>query len=62
MVLSSYSSVLIVTGGSGVTLALSAAEEMVQMVQKGKSNTRFIEIVWTAQGKGAWIRCFLTLK
>ena len=53
MVLSSYSSVLIVTGGSGVTLALSAAEEMVQMVQKGKSNARFIEIVWTAQGKGA---------
>ena len=58
MVLSSYSSVLIVTGGSGVTLALSAAEEMVQMVQKGKSNARFIEIVWTAQGKGELIRCF----
>lgn len=49
MVLSSYSGVLIVTGGSGVTLALSAAEEVVQMVQQGKSNVHFIEIVWITQ-------------
>lgn len=49
MVLSSYSGVLIITGGSGVTLALSAAEEVVQMVQKGKSNVRFIELVWITQ-------------
>lgn len=49
MVLSSYSGVLIVTGGSGVTVALSAAEEIVQMVQQGKSNVHFIEIVWITQ-------------
>lgn len=49
MVLSSYTGVLIITGGSGVTLALSAAEEVVQMVQKGKSNVRFIELVWITQ-------------
>lgn len=49
MVLSSYSGILIVTGGSGVTVALSAAEEIVQMVQQGKSNVHFIEIVWITQ-------------
>lgn len=49
MVLSSYSGVLIVTGGSGVTVALSAAEEIVQMVQQGKSNVHFIEIVRITQ-------------
>ena len=52
MVLSSYSGVLLVAGGSGVTLALSAAEEIVQMLHQGRSNTRFIEVIWITQDMG----------
>ena len=54
MVLSSYSGVLLVAGGSGVTLALSAAEEIVQMLDQGRSNTRFIEVIWITQDMGTW--------
>lgn len=49
MVLSSYSAVMIVAGGSGVTFALSEAEEVVQMLQRGKSRIRFIDVVWITQ-------------
>ena len=52
MVLSSYSGVLLVAGGSGVTLALSAAEEIIQMLHQGRSNTRFIEVIWITQDMG----------
>lgn len=52
MVLSSYSSVMIVAGGSGVTFALSEAEELVNMLQKGSSRVRFIEIIWNTQDMG----------
>ena len=53
MVMSSYSSVLLVAGGSGITFGLSAAEELVQGVLAGKSAVKFIELVWVTQDKGA---------
>ena len=49
MVLSSYSAAMIIAGGSGVTFALSEAEEVVQMLHRGKSRIRFIEVVWITQ-------------
>ncbi|THH07211.1 hypothetical protein EW145_g3533, partial [Phellinidium pouzarii] len=49
MVMSSYSSVLLVTGGSGVSFALSQAEEIVQDICNGKSAVRFLEVVWVTQ-------------
>ena len=51
MVMSSYSSVLLVAGGSGLTFALSQAEELTQAIVAGKSAVKFIELVWIAQDK-----------
>ncbi|KAI5121034.1 hypothetical protein M0805_008610 [Coniferiporia weirii] len=53
MVMSSYSSVLLVTGGSGVTFALSQAEELVQGIRNGTSALKFLEIVWVTQDKAS---------
>ena len=52
MVLSSYSSAMIVAGGSGVSFALAAAEELMQSAVRRTSRVRFIEIVWIVQSQG----------
>ena len=43
VVLSSYPGVLLITGGRGVTLALSAAKEDRQMIHQRRRNTCFVE-------------------
>ncbi|KAL5524840.1 hypothetical protein ACEPAF_9986 [Sanghuangporus sanghuang] len=53
MVMSSYSSVLLVTGGSGVTFGIGQAEELVQHISSGKSAVKFIELVWITQDKSS---------
>ncbi|KAH8109484.1 ferric reductase like transmembrane component-domain-containing protein [Phellopilus nigrolimitatus] len=53
MVFASYSSAMLVAGGSGVTFALSQAEELVQAVHAGKSAIKFIELVWITQDAGS---------
>ncbi|EJD07923.1 uncharacterized protein FOMMEDRAFT_74257 [Fomitiporia mediterranea MF3/22] len=53
MMIASFSSVMLVGGGSGVTFVLSQAEELVQAVQAGKSSLRFIEIVWITQDQAS---------
>ena len=52
MVMSSYSSVLLVTGGSGVTFGIGQAEELIQQISAGKSSVKFIELIWVTQEKG----------
>lgn len=52
MVMSSFSSAMLVGGGSGVTFTLSQAEELVQAVREGKSALKFIEIIWITQDQG----------
>ncbi|KAH8113568.1 hypothetical protein DFH11DRAFT_1689366 [Phellopilus nigrolimitatus] len=44
MVMASYSAALLVAGGSGITFALSAVEELVQDICNSKSAIKFIEI------------------
>ncbi|KAL5512662.1 hypothetical protein ACEPAG_2928 [Sanghuangporus baumii] len=53
MVMSSYSSVLLVTGGSGITFGLGAAEELIQDILNGRSSVKFIELVWSTQERGS---------
>lgn len=50
--MASYSSVMLVGGGSGVTFVLGQAEELVEAVRAGRSSLKFIEIVWTTQDQG----------
>ena len=46
----SYSGVLFVVGGSGVTFALSAVQDLV--LAGAKSRTRVIEVVWCVREPG----------
>ena len=57
MMMTSYSSAMLVAGGSGATFVLSQAEELVQAVRAGKSSLRFIELVWVTQDQGRF-PCF----
>ena len=52
MVMSSYSSVLLVSGGSGITFGLGAVEELIMDIRNGRSSVKFIELVWTTQDRG----------
>ena len=52
MIMSSFTSALLVGGGSGVTLPLGQAEELVRDILNGRSSIRFIEIVWITQDEG----------
>ena len=52
MVMSSYSSVLLVCGGSGITFGLATAEELVHDILNGRSPVKFIELVWSTQERG----------
>ncbi|KAL5524839.1 hypothetical protein ACEPAF_9985 [Sanghuangporus sanghuang] len=53
VVMSSYSSVLLVAGGSGITFGLGAAEELIQDILNGRSSVKFIELVWSTQERGS---------
>lgn len=45
-VLSSFSGVVLVAGGSGITFALAALEDLVQKDTAGESRVKIIELVW----------------
>lgn len=49
MIVPSFSAVMLVGGGSGVTFTLSQAEELVQAIREGRSALKFIEIIWITQ-------------
>ncbi|KAJ7750463.1 hypothetical protein DFH07DRAFT_746203 [Mycena maculata] len=45
----SYSACVFVAGGSGITFALSAVQELIQYDIKGESHVRVIELIWVIQ-------------
>lgn len=63
-----FSGALFVVGGSGITFALSAIQDLVQKDMQGKSRVKVIELVWSVQDVGtciaicnyryAWLFCY----
>ncbi|KAJ6558682.1 hypothetical protein B0H10DRAFT_1846647 [Mycena sp. CBHHK59/15] len=45
----SYSAALFVVGGSGITFALSAVQELIQQDLRGESRVKVIELIWAVQ-------------
>ncbi|CAE6467656.1 unnamed protein product [Rhizoctonia solani] len=50
---SSFSSALIVVGGSGITFGTSTVEELVAGAENGRARTKYVELVWVVQDHGA---------
>ena len=48
----SYSAVIMVIGGSGITFALSTIQDMVQKGLRDESRVKVIELVWIVQSPG----------
>jgi hypothetical protein len=48
-VFASYSAAVFVVGGSGITFALAALQELVQADLAGKSRVKIIELIWSVQ-------------
>ncbi|KAJ7040741.1 hypothetical protein C8F04DRAFT_1032152 [Mycena alexandri] len=51
----SYSAAMFIVGGSGITFALSAVQELLQQDSKGESRVRVIELVWVIQDAGSLV-------
>ncbi|KAF7377666.1 Ferric reductase transmembrane component 5 [Mycena sanguinolenta] len=49
----SFSGAMFVVGGSGITFALSAIQELIQHGLRGESRVRVIELIWIIQDAGA---------
>ena len=47
--ISSFSAAVFVCGGSGITLATSAMQELIQQDMDGQSRVKSIELIWTVQ-------------
>ncbi|KAH7338359.1 hypothetical protein B0J17DRAFT_662222 [Rhizoctonia solani] len=50
---SSFSSALIVVGGSGITFGTSTVEELVTAAEDGSTRTKYVELVWVVQDHSA---------
>ncbi|KAG8948220.1 hypothetical protein FRC03_000793, partial [Tulasnella sp. 419] len=61
-VFSSFSSAFIVAGGSGITFALSAVEEIIRDVERGCANTGLVHLVWVVQDPASLGPLFPKLK
>jgi ferric-chelate reductase len=48
----SYSAVVMIIGGSGITFALSTIQDLVQKGLRGESRIKVIELVWIVQSPG----------
>lgn len=48
-IFASFTSSVIVTGGSGVTFATSAVEELIVQAEQGNAKTRSVDLVWVVQ-------------
>ena len=51
-IFASFSVVVMVVGGSGVTFATSTVQSLVHDGLKGKSHVKAIELVWMIQDRG----------
>lgn len=56
-----FSGALFVVGGSGITFALSAIQDLVQKDIQGMSRVKVIELVWCVQDVGAYIMITISL-
>lgn len=52
MVFASYSAAVFVIGGSGITFALGAIQDLVQKDLDGRSRVKVIELIWMIQDPG----------
>ncbi|CEL59888.1 Ferric reduction oxidase 8, mitochondrial OS=Arabidopsis thaliana GN=FRO8 PE=2 SV=1 [Rhizoctonia solani AG-1 IB] len=50
---SSFSSALVVVGGSGITFGTSTVEELVAAAENGCTRTKYVELVWVVQDHSA---------
>ena len=50
--LASFSGVLLVVGGSGISYGLSAAEELVRKATEGTSTVAVLDLVWCVRYSG----------
>jgi hypothetical protein len=46
---SSFSSALVVVGGSGITFGTSTTEELIVAAETGSVRTKYVELVWVVQ-------------
>ncbi|KAE9402619.1 hypothetical protein BT96DRAFT_974233 [Gymnopus androsaceus JB14] len=53
--ISSFSGVVFVCGGSGITLATSAMQELIQQDMDSQSRVKSIELIWTIQDASALV-------
>ncbi|KAJ7153935.1 ferric reductase like transmembrane component-domain-containing protein [Mycena crocata] len=51
----SYSAAVFVAGGTGITFALSAIQELIQHDMKGESRVRVIKLIWVVPDAGTWV-------
>ncbi|KAF8347435.1 hypothetical protein F5887DRAFT_1172715 [Amanita rubescens] len=52
-IFASYSAVVMIIGGSGITFALSTIQDLVQKGLRGDSRVKVIELVWMVQSPGS---------
>lgn len=51
-IFASFSGVVIVVGGSGITFALSVVQDLIQKDLAGKSRVKVIDVIWSVQDAG----------
>lgn len=59
--LASFSGVLLVVGGSGISYGLAAAEELVRKTTEGASTVAVLDLVWCVRYSGE-LQCILCLE
>lgn len=57
-IFASYSAVVMIIGGSGITFALSTIQDLVQKGLCGESRVKVIELVWIVQSPGYLLLSF----
>lgn len=59
---STFSSVMIVVGGSGISFALAQLEGIVSDCLSGSGRTREVEMVWIVREAGKFLRSYLLIE
>lgn len=55
MVLESFSTVLLIAGGSGISFVLAAIQQLHNQAALGQSRVQLVEVIWAVQTAGALI-------
>jgi ferric-chelate reductase len=51
-VFNSFSSAVLIAGGSGITFVLSAVQDILRNVSDKQTNLRTVHVVWSVRGPG----------